>query len=97
MSDEPDLPDMPEPEPYEWKSTTDRDKDALAILSATVDGDEDGVAAVLATLDRQQAVELVSVLAGWWCWAVGETPINAAEHLKRVALDLAIREAEGRE
>jgi hypothetical protein len=88
---------MPEPQPYEWKSVTDRDKDALAVLAATVDGNEEGVASVLATLDRQQALEIVSVLAGWWCWAVGETSIDAAEHLKRVALDVAVREAEGRE
>ena len=88
--------ELPEdPEPYEWRSVTDRDKDALAVLSATVDDDEDGVAYVLSSLNREQALELVAVVAGWWLWAVGETSIDAAEHLRRVAMDLAVREAEG--
>jgi hypothetical protein len=36
MSDDPDLPDMPSPEPYRWRSSRDRDADTLGVVAALI-------------------------------------------------------------
>ena len=75
----------------EWEDAADRDSSALALITAVLEDDPALMAAVLAPLSRGQIVEMSVVVSGWFVWAASEAGLDPAEHVRRVALDLARR------
>lgn len=75
----------------EWEDAAERDHAALALVTSTIENDPALMAAAVAPLGRGQIVELCVVIAGWFCWAAGEAGLDAREHVRRVAMDLARR------
>jgi hypothetical protein len=72
VSDEP-VPEMPEPEPYRWRNSRDRDADVLGVVSAALLGDYEAAVSILESLSREDLVSLTWCISCWYAGSLAQS------------------------
>jgi hypothetical protein len=85
---EPTVQPEPERTQYEWREPRDRDADVLAVLACALLGDHEGAVAVLSSLDDEQTTSLCWCLARWFAGELGQSFLDPAGELRKLALVL---------
>ena len=84
-----------EPEPYEWRTSRDRDADVIAVLAAALTSDYHGAVSVLQSLDREALTSLLWCLSCWFAGSLCERGDDPVADVQRLALLISRERKDG--
>jgi hypothetical protein len=80
--------------PLAWRTSLDRDSEAIALITAALARDEDTIIELLGPLSRGQLLILAWTVARWYAKGLEHVLPDAAETLRCAGLDIAKRREE---